>query len=948
MELIVIFASRKHWSEAVIEVVTELKQLQHKDAEVTNSSNIKPVVSTESNKNSSSAMDYVQRSQVSTNSSSNSNTVNVGGINLTMPAEKLHHVFFLFQLHDALVNESSQILGFNENNIVFTINDIDTFTKVIMPKYFKGKDLFFSSAFLSLKFFILDMTFDAFQNQLNQLHFSIMRNPNSCYYYQRLFQKNRKDLIQQIPDSSSTPLSTYSNDLGSNINKTDQNQRNNAASNAPSNASSNFSLSALGNTSQSVNNPADSLLPNAIHQLPVQQQIMQVQSQLIALIYNSILTNSLSNGAGSTPAWNTSALTSLLPSIASASNAFPLPEPYSSTHSFPGFQQGNFNAYNPWLNNFQPTLSGLYQHLQQATVPSVLTSMPNNGHNLGQIGQNPSYGPLNAPYPSYAKVNQTIQGNTTLPATSNSLLPNSNLTPNNGIFHEAETLSSIQLPNLTNVTMASKMANEIAMNNGSSNLRLNQPSSNPSNANWYQQQKGLLGDMTTDSFNKNSYLRTYEPVKESTDAGSSDGLKVDIKSKKRSNAAANGSAAASARASDDNSSEDASNPRNKRRKKASRTNSTAISDKILRSIPAPILSHALVQSSLAFNRAQRDDDSELEEELHSLVGEDEEEEGEHRYRSGKNQKNSRRHSSGKKGTKDHDPLTTSTALKSAVKGSYEDIIDLRKVGRKRIFVDFTLKASQTSDTQHFPAALFTSVDVSHPNNSGKEKTDDYICGFFHGKLIPNDECTIYKFGHVRSSSGRILGSGDDGNTYISNDGNGSFTSSSLASADRSEQSRVGSEYQAEIPEFLSRKQLVQNRPKDIESNRVWLCSAIDEEELENIVEVLFERKKLWIPTVGLVYTIYFPNAENGQSRYRLCAVLEALTVSSSSRGRKSRGTSASFRVHDGESEETITLDQFVRSLHKDEESLLDFIHEKQYDAEDVSIEIFSLTVLITL
>lgn len=161
---------RKHWAEAILQVVKDLKEILFKESGVA----IKAVTATASgddihnfnNKpfsNSSSNAPVKPIANASTTSASSdkgthqappqptlasnsgkkdvplTKSITTGAISQAS-SERINHTLFLLQLHDALVVESPEILSFNVNNLQFSIHNIETFTSFILPKYFKGKN----------------------------------------------------------------------------------------------------------------------------------------------------------------------------------------------------------------------------------------------------------------------------------------------------------------------------------------------------------------------------------------------------------------------------------------------------------------------------------------------------------------------------------------------------------------------------------------------------------------------------------------------------------------------------------------------------------------------------------------------------------------------------------------------------------------------------------------
>jgi hypothetical protein len=79
---------------------------------------------------------------------SKGNTSNTSGGSSSIPVYShwvSHHpninneILFLFNLHDALINESQHILAFDMNGLRWCIHNVELFVRIIMPKYFKSK-----------------------------------------------------------------------------------------------------------------------------------------------------------------------------------------------------------------------------------------------------------------------------------------------------------------------------------------------------------------------------------------------------------------------------------------------------------------------------------------------------------------------------------------------------------------------------------------------------------------------------------------------------------------------------------------------------------------------------------------------------------------------------------------------------------------------------------------
>jgi hypothetical protein len=715
--------------------------------------------------------------------------------------------------------------------------------------------------------------FNAFQSHLKTLGFEIIqpRSKNEIIFFHRLFQKNRKDLIQLIPDApaaaallSSLPVAPTFNNVNPNLN------------------------GLMAGSASSDPNGSVSQQQAAFQQLQ-QLQLSLMQAQL------SSYANHIQNAGGNANGTGNGNSSSTSDSSSSSTNGFggyPLPaDPMTGFNQWPGFSPGFFNQINPWLLSMQ------------------------------------------VPYASLSKQTQQQQGSeigaTSFPSDS-LLLSNQNLS--------LSSTANFSLPSLASLTMGSTI-------NGSSFLPsylLSSYNSNPllQNTNTTTHQAFLhrkLQQVSSSIFKDGNVFHDDDSLTE--------------KNRRKISAGRRKSTSAVPDSDDEREAVTSNGNKRKRGKLSSKPD--------LRNIPSTVLSHSLIKSSLLMQQQQPQpsDDESLQ-----SIDDDEVNRRQLRSRSKRSRKpiTNRESSRGRSDDDSVGPVTiirkrssepsssnrsmlhrerssdypttrSSYSSSSAVavstsslssKAVAEDILDLRKVNNKRLFIDFTI-------SHHPPSSKSQSDEITQQQNENialLEKENNYVYGYFYGKLINNEECTSYRFASQGHSEYLPLPVPIPTTSTRSRGGpRGSASSSAISS-------RVGPSYQAEIPQCLSRKSI--QKTSNLLEDRWWAPSMIDEEDLTSLVRNVLNKKKEWLPTVGNIYTVILSDVYS--MKYKLCAIIEVNPVLLKKPNKKIRERCYVIKVYDGEEEYIVPVENIVRALHMEDEEFLDVVHQNDYDTDNVT------------
>jgi hypothetical protein len=729
---------------------------------------------------------------------------------------------------------------------------------------------------------LLGDDFTAFQSHLKTLGFEIIQprsTKNEIIFFHRLFQKNRKDLIQLIPDAPAAAALLSSLPV------------------APTFNNGNPIMNGMmpGNAGDSNGTVAQQ---QAAFQQLQQLQLSLMQAQLSSYVNQMQNAN---NGGGS----GNGSSTSDSSSSSHGFGGFPLPaDPVTGFNGWPGFSPGFFNQFNPWLLSMQaPFMNFLQQQQQQQQQSSESGSaFPPDSLLLSSANQN-SLPSTNFSLPSLASLTMgsTINGSTFLPS---------------------YLLSSYQSnPLLQNVNMSSSHYNNTHQAFLSRKL---------------QQVSSIFKD------------RNIFPENEENDDNSPE------KSRRKANGRRDNRKPTTMQQESEDEREVSTNKRKRGR----------LSKSDLRNIPSTVLSHSLIKSSLLMQHQQQQRQESDDESLQS-IDDEEVNRRQSRSRSKRGRKPGNRGDSsrggGVGGRSDDDsggliirkrssetsnrsimnrernsdyPITrssyssltggaSSSSASLSSKAIAEDMLDCRKVNNKRLFIDFTI-------SHHPPISKQQSDEITQQQNENialLEKENNYVYGYFHGKLINNEECTSYRFASQGHSEYLPLPVPIPTTSTRSRVTRASTSSSS---------SRVGPSYQADIPQCLSKKSL--QKTSNLLEEREWVPSMIDEEDLSSLVHSLLHKKKEWLPTIGNIYTVKILLSDEMSysiMKYKLCAVIEVNPVLLKKPNKKIRERCYLIRVYDGEEEYLIPVENIVRALHMEDEEFLDIVHKNDYSTDNV-------------
>jgi hypothetical protein len=631
---------------------------------------------------------------------------------------------------------------------------------------------------------------------------------------------------------------------------------------------------------------------------------------------------------------------------------FGVTDPLFGSANVPGFSPAFFNPFNPWMLAFQqPGLMNTFKQLQPGNQPGMsndplqqmshalsmnaLNNLTNSSNannlsgssmpnlmNLSNVAQqnnfsfpNSTTGQMNnnpATVPALSAFTSTgFTGNNNTGGFPPSLLNGGANTAGNS------NLTSFQLPNLSNVTMASKIANNLA-SSINSDFKLN---------NAIPTKGGIINNN-----NNNSVGGGYNYLSNSNLHSSFQQNDLLINNRSQQNTSSFQSQSSYDRQQHD---EGRGGSKKKQRTSLSGANSAAAvnyNKQLQKHLPQPILSHALIQNSLLTNRFMEISHENDNISGKSRDGENESDDDDKSVRRSSRSRKvpssrkifddntfSRRKSGDRQSFSSVAAAITSTragsfgksgtsALSSTVGGAssldqrpskfVEDVIDLRttNTGKKRIFIDFTqvplssIPPDENDPTHH----LLANNSASHPSNL------NFLYGYFHGKLLPNEECTNFKFGnHGHCDSPKTLPSeGGVGGGRVFPSGSYFADHSGLLHLTQKQRSRVGPNYQAEIPAFLGKKSLRKPGANAFE-NRIWVPSMVDDDDLRGVAQQLTQKKKEWKPIVGNIYSIYLDEVYSSM-KYKLVAITEVNTLMVLKPGKKIREKSVQINCWDGE------------------------------------------------
>ena len=148
---------RKRWSQAVVDIVTDISKSLDPNS-VT--SQIVQEFQISSSNNNTTSKPPVSIGTLSANHSvpgtnSASNTAVPYSHWVSDKPKVNNEIYFLFNLHDALVRENQSVLAFDMSGTRFSIFNLDIFNQIVLPKYFPSQFLFhdlllwsFSNSFL--------------------------------------------------------------------------------------------------------------------------------------------------------------------------------------------------------------------------------------------------------------------------------------------------------------------------------------------------------------------------------------------------------------------------------------------------------------------------------------------------------------------------------------------------------------------------------------------------------------------------------------------------------------------------------------------------------------------------------------------------------------------------------------------------------------------------------
>lgn len=590
---------------------------------------------------------------------------------------------------------------------------------------------------------------------------------------------------------------------------------------------------------------------------------------------------------------------------------FGITDQFNGYSSWPGFNPSYFNPYNPWLMNYNPTLLNLLKQTQSATpLPPVPPANPNN--------------PLISSANALPNRNILPTGSTSIhPAQGiSSNVTNSAFSTNNNLYlsNNSNTTNSATANSylLSNPNMASKIANNIASGTDFSQLTktntmvtavnprtatyqppsLQQPTipalvprsfttpstTNGSNYSSMLQKKYPSQEAYQSSFRNNSLLINPPPPPVPKLPSNNDLSPSAVNSLTTAGMVGNRSSLSNANQFFKEKEYEHSllnNPQRKR-SRTSLTGSNLGKGRPGSAVPTAISNHSKHSDDDSLKSADEDDENGIRRSSRARkVSSSKRVFGEDTYSTTTGGSMKRKSigttESSSRSTGLSIPMIPRTNSKSQF---LEDIIDLRQVhsGKKRIFIDFTTtRELKMKEQQQYNDPVHHLIETSN-----------FMFGYFHGKLIPNEECTNYKFGNHGHC---------DSPSTIPNVGHALHSSPyPSASSYNKTTSRIGSSYQAEIPQLQSRKSI--RKLSNAYDYRVWQPSLIPEDELYISVKTILNKKKEWIPTIGNIHYVYFPDLY--VVKFKLCAILEVNPVLLKKPNKKLRERTVQIKVFDGE------------------------------------------------